>query len=164
MNLEAFSRDDWFLGGVALLLTVDLLFLPWFSFSMSIGSVTLTDSLTATGSSSGWTAIIAALASVAIIADIAVERLSPGTAVPNIGGSRTQTRWVLTLVAVGFVALKFLLHVHFSLFGFAYYAGGRAVRRARAHRAARERRRRLPRGPAVTPGRGPAPGPASPRH
>ena len=42
--------------------------------------------------------------------------------VPNIGGSRTQTRWVLALVAAGGVALKFVLHIHFSFFGFAFYA------------------------------------------
>jgi hypothetical protein len=122
VNLKAFSRDDWILGGIALLLAIDLLFLPWFSISASFGSFTATESLTATGSLSGWTAIIAALACVAIIVDIAVERLSPGTSVPNMGGSRTQTRWVLALVAVGFVALKFVLHVHFSYFGFAFYA------------------------------------------
>jgi hypothetical protein len=122
VNLKAFSRDDWILGGVALLLAIDLLFLPWFSLSVSDGSFTITESLTATGSLSGWTAIIAALACVAIIVDIAIERLSPGTAVPNLGGSRTQTRWVLALVAVGFVALKFVLHIHFHYFGFAFYA------------------------------------------
>ena len=33
MNLDSFSRDDWILGGVALLLVIDLLFLPWFSVS-----------------------------------------------------------------------------------------------------------------------------------
>ncbi len=122
MNLKAFSRDDWALGGIALLLVIDLLFLPWFSISASLGSFTVTETLTATGSLDGWTAIIATLACVAIIVDLGVERLSPGTTVPNLGGSRTQTRWVLTLVAVVFVALKFVLHIHFSFFGFAFYA------------------------------------------
>jgi hypothetical protein len=59
---------------------------------------------------------------VLIIVDIAVERLSPGTTVPNLGGGRPQTRWILALVAVAFVALKFVLHIHFSEFGFAFYA------------------------------------------
>ena len=122
MNLNAFSRDDWLLGGVALLLVVDLLFLPWFSISVSLGPVAVSANFTATGSFDGWTAVIAVLACVFIILDILVERLSPGTAVPNIGGSRTQTRWVFALVAVAFVALKFALHVHFAYFGFAFYA------------------------------------------
>jgi ABC-type uncharacterized transport system permease subunit len=50
-----------------------------------------------------------------------VERLSPGTTVPNIGGSRTQTRFVLACITALCVALKFLLHIHFSLFGYGFY-------------------------------------------
>jgi hypothetical protein len=122
VNLKDFSRDDWTLGGISLLLAIDLLFLPWFSISVTIAGFSITRTLTATGSLDGWSAVIAVLACVALIVDIAVERLSPGTTVPNIGGSRTQTRLVLALVAVGFVALKFLLHIHFNYFGFAFYA------------------------------------------
>jgi hypothetical protein len=91
VNLNESSRDDWMLGGVALLLVIDLLFLPW--FGISVGPLTATTT----------------------------ERLSPSTSVPNLGGSRTQTRWSLSLVAVGFVALKFV-HIHFHFFGFAFYA------------------------------------------
>ena len=118
MNLKAFSRDDWILGGVALLLIIDLLFLPW--FSASAGPFTVTT--TATGSLDGWTAVLSVILCLALIADIAVERLSPATTLPNVGGSRTATRFVLACAAVAFVALKFLLHVHFSYFGFAFYA------------------------------------------
>ncbi len=118
MNLDAFSRDDWILSGVALLLVVDLLFLPWFSTTVGPFSFTAT----ATSSADGWTAVLAVIVSLAIVADIAVERLSPGTTVPNLGGSRTATRFVLACVAVASVALKFLLHIHFNYFGFAFYA------------------------------------------
>jgi hypothetical protein len=118
VDMKAFSRDDWILGGIGFLLLIDLLFLPWFSFSF--GPVSFTT--TATGSLDGWTAVISVLACVAIIVDLAVERLSPGTTVPNIGGSRVMTRLVLAGIAAGFVALKFLLHIHFSDFGFAFYA------------------------------------------
>lgn len=114
MNLNDVSRDDWILGGVALLLLIDLLFLPWFS----VGGFTLT----ATSNFDGWTAVLSVIACLALIADLAVERLSPGTALPNIGGSRAQTRFVLACIAAGFVALKFLLHIHFSWFGFGFWA------------------------------------------
>jgi hypothetical protein len=114
MNLNNVSRDDWILGGVALLLVIDLLFLPWFS----VNGFTLT----ATSQFDGWTAVLSVLFSLALIADLGVERLSPGTALPNIGGSRTQTRFVLACAAAGFVALKFLLHIHFSWFGFGFWA------------------------------------------
>jgi hypothetical protein len=117
VNLDGVSRDDWILAGVALLLIIDLLFLPW--YSLSFGPISV--SATASDAPDGWTGILAALAAAALIADLGVERLSPGTALPNIGGSRAQTRFVLACVAVGFVVLKFLFHLHFSWFGFGFY-------------------------------------------
>ena len=46
----------------------------------------------------------------------------PKTTLPLIGGSRPQTRFILTCVAAVFVGLKFLFHIHFSLFGFGFWA------------------------------------------
>lgn len=119
MRIDALSKNDLIVAGLALLLAIDLLFLPWFSISIFGVSITAT----ATSAPDGWTGILAMLASVAVLADVLVERLSPQTALPNIGGSRTATRFTLATVAAGFVALKFLLHVHFSLFGFGFWAG-----------------------------------------
>jgi hypothetical protein len=119
MNFDNFSREDWILAGLALLLAIDLLFLPW--FSISFGPFTFTT--TATGSLDGWTAILAVLACLLIIIDIAVEKLSPSTVVPTLGGGREHTRFVLAAVAAGFVALKFVLHIHFSDFASGFYAG-----------------------------------------
>lgn len=118
MKLEAISRDDWILGGVALLLVIDLLFLPWFSLSVGPFSA----SVTATGAPDGWLGILAVLVAVALIADLAIERLSPQTRLPAINNSRPQTRFILACVAGGLVVLKFLFHVHFSLFGFGFWA------------------------------------------
>jgi hypothetical protein len=118
MNTENFTRDDWIIGAVAVLLVIDLLFLPW--FSVSIGPITVT--ATATGAPDGWTGVLAVLAALALIADLAIERTSPQTHMPAVNGSRTQTRFVLACVAAAFVALKFLFHVHFSLFGFGFWA------------------------------------------
>jgi hypothetical protein len=118
VKFDSVSRDDWILAGLALLLVIDLLFLPWFTFTFG----PLSASWTATGAPDGWLGILAVLAAIALIADLGVERLSPGTAIPNIGGSRTQTRFVLACVTALFVVLKFLFHIHFSLFGFGFYA------------------------------------------
>ena len=118
MNVENVSRDDWIFGGVGLLLVIDLLFLPW--FSISAGPFTVTS--TATGAPDGWLGILAVLAVVAVIADLALERLSPQTNLPAIANSRTMTRFVLACIAAGFVVLKFLFHIHFSLFGFGFWA------------------------------------------
>jgi hypothetical protein len=119
MRSDALSRDDWIVGGLALLLAIDLLFLPWFSFSYGVISFTTT----ATGSLDGWTAVLAMFASIAVLADLLIERLSPQTTLPNIGGSRTATRRWLAVVAAAFVALKFVLHIHFSYFSIGFYAG-----------------------------------------
>jgi hypothetical protein len=111
------------LGGAALLLVISLLFLPWFSIGGgSIGGVSIPSvDFTATDAPDGWLGILAVLAAIALIADLAIDRLSPQTELPSIGGSRTQTRFVLAAVAAVFVALKFLFHVHFSLFGFGFW-------------------------------------------
>ena len=119
MNLANVSRDDWILSGVALLLVIDLLFLPWFSISVGPFSA----STTATGDPDGWLGILAVLAVIVLIADLAIERFSPGTALPNIRGSRTETRFVLAVVTAFFLALKFLFHInHFGDLAFGFWA------------------------------------------
>jgi uncharacterized membrane protein YedE/YeeE len=135
MNLEAIKRDDWVLGGVALLLAIDLLFLPW--FDVSIGPISFTSA--ATGAPDGWLGVLALLAAVGVVADLALERLSPQTQIPSIGASREMTRLVLAGAAGLFVALKLLFHVHFSLFGVGFWgagvlAAGLVLLTARAHR------------------------------
>ena len=65
--------------------------------------------------------VLAVLSVLALVADLALERLGAVT-VPAIGGSRSNTRFALTAAAAGFIALKFLFHIHFSLFGFGFWA------------------------------------------
>jgi hypothetical protein len=114
VNVDNVSREDWIIGGLALLLVIDLLFLPWFSI--------LGFSLTATDAPDGWLGLLAVLAGIVLIADLAVDRLSPQTQLPAVGGSRTQTRFIEACVMALFVALKLLFHIHFSLFGFGFWA------------------------------------------
>lgn len=117
MSLD--NRDSWIVAGLAFLLAIDLLFLPWFSGSCFIGTCTLT----ATDAPDGWLAILAVITALSLVADIAVEHFSPQTSVPMLGGSRGQTRFVLAIATAFFVALKFLFHIHFSIFGFGFWAG-----------------------------------------
>jgi hypothetical protein len=118
MNLNSVTRDDWIMAGLALLLVIDLLFLPWFSISLGFGSV----SLSGTDDPDGWLGILAVLAALAVIVDLGIERLSPQTQIPAIQGSRLTTRLVMAGLAAAFVALKFLFQIHFSIFGFGFYA------------------------------------------
>jgi hypothetical protein len=114
MRTDALSREDWLVGGLALLLAIDLLFLPWFSYYIYSAS--------ATDAPDGWAGILAVLVSLAIVADLLVERLSPQTTLPNFGGSRTATRFRLAVIAAVFVAIKFVFNIHFSYFGFGFWA------------------------------------------
>ena len=104
MNLDNVSRDDWIVGGLALLLAIDLLFFPWFHVSVSVGPVSVSADSSATGSPDGWLGVLAVLASLAILVDLAIERLSPQTSIPAISGSRTMTRFVLAVAAAFFMA------------------------------------------------------------
>jgi hypothetical protein len=121
VNLSDFRRDDWILAGIALLLAIALLFFRWFSISASFGGITVSANFAATGTPDGWAGVLAMLCAVALIVDLAVERLSPQTTVPSIGGSRETTRFALAVAAAAFIALKFVLHIHFSLFGWGFY-------------------------------------------
>jgi hypothetical protein len=119
VSTENFTKDDWILVGIAALLVIDLLFLPW--FSITIGPFTVT--ATATSDPDGWLGVLSVLTSILLIADVALERMSPQTRVPALRGSRTETRFVLACAAAAFVALKFLFHIHFDLFGIGFWAG-----------------------------------------
>ncbi len=121
MNVDNVSREDWIVGGLALLLAISLLFFPWFHLSVTVGAFSASADYSATGTPDGWLGILALIAAVLVLADIAVERLSPGTEIPSIRNSRTETRFILAAVAAGFIALKFLFHIHFSLFGWGFY-------------------------------------------
>jgi drug/metabolite transporter (DMT)-like permease len=117
VNLDNVTREDWTVGGLAVVLAIFLLVLPWFDLSIGPFSATLT----ATDGPDGWLGILAVIAALAVVADLAVEKLSPQTELPQIGGSRADTRFILTSIAAVFVALKFLFHIHFDLFGWGFY-------------------------------------------
>jgi hypothetical protein len=121
MNLKRISREDWMLAGVALLLVIDLLFLPWFDVSFSAGAFSASATFPATDTPDGWLGLLAVVAALAMIADVGIERLAPDTRIPALGGSRASTRLILAAAAGAFVALKFVLHIHFSIFGFGFY-------------------------------------------
>ncbi len=110
-SMEDVSRDEWIVIALAVLLALDLLFLPWFQLSVTGGAVTVSISSTATGIPDGWLGVLAVVAVLALLADLAAERLSPHTHLPAIGGSRARTRMVLAVTAAGLLAFKFLIHL-----------------------------------------------------
>jgi hypothetical protein len=117
VNVDNVSRDDWLIGGLAILLLIDLLALPWFSIGGgSVAGVSIPSfDFTATDAPDGWLGVLAVLALLALLVDLAIERFSPSTELPAIGGSRAQTRALFAVATGGFLLLKFLFHInHFS--------------------------------------------------
>jgi hypothetical protein len=117
MSLEKLSRRDMQIGIAGVVLIVSLLAFPW--FSVSFGPITVTDA--ATGNPDGWLGVLALIATVALVADLGLERFRPDLTVPGLPGGREMTRRVLAVAAAAFLALKFLLHIHFSWFGWGFY-------------------------------------------
>jgi hypothetical protein len=104
------------------------LILAWFSFggTVTVGSTSISfgGSLTATDAPDSWLGVLAVISAVLVLVDIALERLSPQTAIPAIGGSRVTTRFVLAVATGVFMALKFLFNLdHFSNLGFGFWLG-----------------------------------------
>jgi hypothetical protein len=122
MNTSDIKRDDWIVLGVALLLFIDLIALPWFSISFGAGIYSGSVTSSATGSPDSFLGVLALITTLLVGADLAIERLSPSTAIPSIGGSRTRTRLILAVATAALLALKFVLNIHFSDFGFGFYA------------------------------------------
>jgi hypothetical protein len=157
VNMDNLRREDWIIGGLALLLVIDLLALPWFTFGGgSVSGISLPSiDFTATDTPDGFLGILAVLAALAINADLAIERFSPDTQLPAIGGSRQTTRLVLAVAAAVFMGLKFLFHLsHFSNLGWGFWIGAVLVGALvffamQAHQAARA----APSAPAAPAGR-----------
>jgi hypothetical protein len=65
------------------------------------------------------------LATIVLLADLAVERFSPQTTLPSSGGSRTATRFRIALVVAVLLILKVLFHVSdtFNYAGFGFWLG-----------------------------------------
>jgi hypothetical protein len=115
LHLERLSREDWVLGTLAVLVILDLLVLPWFSFgaTISVGSasVSIGGSLTGVDAPDAFLGVLALLSCAFLVADLGFERLSPQTRLPSIAADRETTRYILACIAAGLIALKFLFHL-----------------------------------------------------
>jgi hypothetical protein len=112
MQESRLSRDDWILAGLAVLLAIDLLFLPWWSVTSGL-VISRSISGTATDGPEGWLGVLALLATLWLLGDLAIDRLGRAE-LPTIGGSRGSTRFMLAGAAAACLAFKFILHVSFT--------------------------------------------------
>jgi hypothetical protein len=118
VKLDKLSRTDLQITAASVLLVIGLIAFPWFHRSIAlIGSI----SLTGTDAPDGFFGVLALLFAVATVADLMIERFSPQTGIPALGGSREMTRFILACAAAACVALKFITNIHFSFFGWGFY-------------------------------------------
>jgi len=111
VNLDNVSREDWIVGGLALLLAIALLFFPWYHVSVTIGAFSASADRAAASSPYAIWGILAVITSIAVIVDLALQRLSPQTTVPAVSGSRTMTRLALVGATAVLLVIKFIAHV-----------------------------------------------------
>jgi hypothetical protein len=119
MTLDNVSREDWTVGALALLLAISLLFFPWYHVSASFGPISISRDDSATSSPYAIWGVLALITSLAVLADVAVQRLSPQTEIPTIGGSRAATRLAIVGATVVLLVIKFLAHI--GDFGWGFY-------------------------------------------
>jgi hypothetical protein len=104
------KRGDWIVGGLALLLLIDVLAFPWWHRAPAASGGIVMESRPAIQAPYAWAALVATLALVVLLIDLGLQRGQPEIEITAIGNRRRTLRLVLAVVAVVFLALKFLLH------------------------------------------------------
>jgi hypothetical protein len=106
------ERDDWIVGGLALLLLIAALALPWYSVTNYANhhAFAVPTHRPAVQAPHAWAALIAVFALILLLVDLGLQRGLPDLEITAIGNRRRTARLVLSIVAAAFLALKFLLH------------------------------------------------------
>jgi hypothetical protein len=114
MELSKLTKLDYWTAGMALVLAVDLLALPWIDFS--VGPFSYTSS--GVGSPDGFLGVLALLLALAVGADVLLARLAPSLSVAALESiGRGRARLLAAAGAGVLVLLKLLLHPHPSYLG-----------------------------------------------
>ena len=107
MNVANFKREDLIIGGIAVLMIIDLIILPW--WSVSFGPISVSG--TGTDAPDGFAGILALIGSLLVLAEVLVRNLASGVQIPPVGGSAATTRLILAAIAAGFILLKLILQI-----------------------------------------------------
>ena len=109
MDLSKLSREDWMVGGGGFLLIIDILFLSWHSY----GPIDLTGT-DAPGSIWG---VLALIATILVVLDLALARFSPDTAIPTTQLGRDMTRTAAAALGLLLVLIKLIDSTSFLAYG-----------------------------------------------
>jgi hypothetical protein len=88
-------------------------FFPWYHISVGVAGISVGISFDRSATSSPYAiwGVLALITTIALIVDIAIERLSPQTTLPVIGGSRGATRLAIVGATAVLLVIKFLAHI-----------------------------------------------------
>jgi hypothetical protein len=110
------TRDDWIVGGLGLALLIIVLAVPWWHRAPAASGAIVPESRPAVQAPYAWAAVVAALALLALLIDLGMQRFLPQVKVPTLRDGRTM-RLIYAVIAAVFLVLKFLLHPHNLAFG-----------------------------------------------
>ena len=113
MDFSKLSREDWMVGGGALLLIIDLLFFAWHSYSF--GPVSVDSS--GTGAPDGIWGVLALIVTIVVRGDLLLARFSPETQIPTTQLGRELTRAAAAGLGLLFLLIKFISNTGSSAFG-----------------------------------------------
>ncbi|HEY5389984.1 MAG TPA: hypothetical protein VIJ83_05460 [Solirubrobacteraceae bacterium] len=113
-GLAKLSREDRVLAAAAIALVIGLLVFPWYSVTVAGVGV----SGPATSAPDGFWAVLALLIILAVVADLALVRFSPATAIPTTKFGRDRTRVVGVALAALCLLIKLLAQTSFLAWGF----------------------------------------------
>jgi hypothetical protein len=109
VDFSKLSREDLMVGGGALLLVIDLLFLPWHSI---VGF-----DFSGTDAPGGIWGVLALIVTIAVLVDLSLARFSPATQVPTTQLGRDMTRTAAAGLALLLVLIKFIDNTSFLAIG-----------------------------------------------
>ena len=120
MDFSKLSREDWMVGGGGILLVIGLLFFAWYSVpSVAFGPYSSGGSIAAVSSPYAIWGVLALIVTIIVVADLALARFSPGTALPTTQLGRDMTRAAACGVLLLLLFIKFVAHV--GSFGYGFY-------------------------------------------
>jgi hypothetical protein len=114
------TRDDRIVAGLALLLFIAVLALPWLKLTQHTATgplFTEPTNRTAIEAPNGIVGVLAAIALAWLLFDFCMQRFLPDKKIPTLRDGRTM-RLVLAAVAVALLVLKLLLHASDLTWGF----------------------------------------------
>jgi len=113
VDLAKLSPEDRVLGGSGLVLMIDLLFFPWHHESVSLGSVSVSASQSATSAPDAAWGVLALLVVIAVVVDLALARFSPNTQLPTTPLGRGMTRAAAAGLALFLLLIKLIAQTHY---------------------------------------------------